>query len=171
MTLRPHVRGDDDKQSASDNKQSASNNSSAASLVVEWCASLADARRLSPHTVRAYAATLHRLVAFAAAHIGGPVDTAGLSNLVLTDFRAFLASRRAEGVGNASIAREIAAIRAFYAFAAGHGIMGDGLSGLASPKRAVRVPRPVAPDDARALVTDIGDAATTPKQFDGQTSP
>lgn len=134
----------------------------ATALVVDWCSSLADARRLSLHTIRAYAATLHRFVGFVGTHLGGRVDVPALSKLALIDFRAFLGSRRAEGVGNASIAREIAAIRTFYAFAARHGVSGDGLTGLATPKRAARIPRPVAPDDVRAVIADIGDAATSP---------
>jgi site-specific recombinase XerD len=134
----------------------------ATALVVEWCASLTDARRLSPNTVRAYAASLHRFVAFAGAHLGCGVDAAALSAFRLADFRAFLAHRRGDGLGNASIAREVAALRTFYAYAANAGVDASGLNGLASPKRAVRVPRPVAPADARALVADIGEAAREP---------
>ena len=134
----------------------------ATALVVEWCASLTNARRLSPNTVRAYAASLHRFVAFAGAHLGCGVDAAALSAFRLADFRAFLAHRRGDGLGNASIAREVAALRTFYAYAANAGVAASGLSGLASPKRAVRVPRPVAPADARALVADIGEAAREP---------
>ena len=134
----------------------------ATALVVEWCASLTDARRLSPNTVRAYAASLHRFITFAGGHLGRPVDAAALSGLALADFRAFLAHRRSDGLGNASIAREVAALRTFFAYAARAGVTADGLSGLASPKRAARVPRPVAPADARALVAEIGEAASAP---------
>ncbi len=64
-----------------------------------WRASLADGRRLSPHTVTAYTATLHRFVAFVAGHTGGAVDGAVLSALTLADFRAYLAARRGPGAG------------------------------------------------------------------------
>ena len=135
----------------------------ATALVVAWAASMADTRRLSPLTVRAYTATLHRFVRFVAQHTGGPVDAAALSGLGLADFRAYLAVRRsADGLVNASVAREIAALRTFFAFARGHGVGGDGLVGLATPKRAARVPRPVAPADAKALIHDIGDGASAP---------
>ncbi len=135
----------------------------ATALVVQWAASMADTRRLSPLTVRAYAATLHRFVAFVAGHTGGPVGAATLSALTLADFRAYLAARRStDGLVNASVAREIAALRTFFAFARSHGVTSDGLAGLASPKRAARVPRPVAPADARALIDDVGDGATAP---------
>lgn len=134
----------------------------ATNLIVLWAASMADTRRLSPLTVAAYTATLHRFVRFVGEHTGGPVDVAVLSALTLTDFRAYLAARRSGGLVNASVAREIAALRTFFAFARARGVSGDGLTGLASPKRAARVPRPVAPDDARALIADIGDGASSP---------
>jgi integrase/recombinase XerC len=134
----------------------------ATALVVRWAASLADTRRLSPLTVRAYTATLHRFVVFVAGHTGGPVDTRVLSALTLPDFRAYLASRRGEGLVNASIARDVAALRTFFAFARAHGVTSDGLAGLATPKRAARVPRPVAPAEAKALIADVGDAASAP---------
>lgn len=138
-------------------------NSAATALVVDWLGSLASARRLSPHTVTAYAATLHRFVGFVGRHLGGAVDPAALSSLTLADFRAFLSARRSDGLANASVAREVAALRTFFTYAgAVHGVTSDGLNGLASPKRAVRVPRPIAPAEARQLAIDVGDAASTP---------
>ena len=134
----------------------------AATLVKAWAASLADTRRLSPLTVTAYTATLHRFVAFVATHTGGPVDARVLSNLTLPDFRAYLAVRRSEGLVNASIARDVAALRTFFAFARSRGVTGEALAGLATPKRTARVPRPVAPGDAKALIADVGDAASAP---------
>ncbi len=132
----------------------------ASELVIAWAASMADTRRLSPLTVSAYAATIHRFLGFVAGHLGRPVDPVALSSLGLTDFRAYLAVRRsADGLVNASVAREIAALRTFFAFARSHGITSDGLTGLASPKRAARVPRPVTPADARALIAEVGNEA------------
>ncbi len=134
----------------------------ATALVVRWTASLADTRRLSPLTVKAYAATLHRFVTFVTVHTGIRASVTGLSRLTLPDFRAYLAARRADGLVNASIAREVAALRTFFAFAANHGVANTELAGLATPKRAARVPRPVAPADAKALISDVNDAATVP---------
>ena len=134
----------------------------ATALVGRWTASLADTRRLSPLTVKAYAATLHRFVAFVTVHTGIRADVTGLSRLTLPDFRAYLAARRADGLVNASIAREVAALRTFFAFAANHGVINAELAGLATPKRAARVPRPVAPADAKALISDVNDAASVP---------
>lgn len=135
----------------------------AIALVTEWLASLANARRLSPHTVRAYAATLHRLIAFLGAHLGRRVDTAALAGLTTADLRAHLAARRIAGLGNAALAREVAALRTFFRWTKrSHGLSGDAIAGLASPKVPKRVPRPVSPGDARALADTIGDDAAAP---------
>ena len=64
-------------------------------------------RRRSVHTVRAYAATAERLVGFLAEHQGGAPDLAALD---VADLRAFLASRRNDGIGNASAARELSKV-------------------------------------------------------------
>ena len=137
--------------------------SDATALVVEWAASLGDARRLSPHTTRAYTATLHRFVAFLGGHLGGPVDRMGLARLGLGDFRAYLAARRSTGLSSSSAAREVAALRTFFGWAGRtHGVTSAGLAGLATPRRAARLPRAVSPADARALTVDVGDAALQP---------
>src|SRR5262249_13778639 len=58
-------------------------------------------RLRSAHTVRAYVATAHRLVAFLGQHRGGPVDGAVLASIEATDLRAYLARRRGEtGLSN-----------------------------------------------------------------------
>jgi len=77
---------------------------------------LAAERRASPLTVRAYEGDLARFFAFLADHLGGCPDRSGLGRLALSDFRAFLARRAAEGASNATRARELAAIRSFFRF-------------------------------------------------------
>jgi integrase/recombinase XerC len=136
---------------------------SAALLVNEWLASLQHGRRLSPHTLRAYGTTLHGFVGFLGPHLGGAVDGAALAGLRQGDFRAFLAHRRAHGLTNTSAARDVSALRTFFAWAAArHGIVCDGLAGLASPKVPRRVPRPVTPADAVALADTVGEAQDLP---------
>ncbi|MGN5374962.1 MAG: recombinase XerC [Sphingomonas hengshuiensis] len=117
---------------------------------------LARDRRRSPHTVRAYAATAERLIAFLQGHWGGRVDAAALGRLSAADLRAFLASRRAEGLGNAGAARELSAVRGFIAFA------GGAAPPLRGPRVAKTVPRPVSPDEAVALAREVSDAAAEP---------
>jgi integrase/recombinase XerC len=132
-------------------------------LVAAWLTSIADGRRLSPHTVRAYATTLEHFADFLVVHIGGSVAPAQLAALAPADFRAFLAMRRGEGLASASIFRDVSGLRTFLAWARRqHGIACDGMAGLKAPRLPRRVPRPVSPDDARALVAMVGDDARTP---------
>lgn len=132
-------------------------------LTREWLASLEHARRLSPHTLRAYATTLEIFGDFLVAHLGGPVFAPQLTALTAADLRAFLASRRADGLANASVARDVAALRTFFAFARRHhAIEVEALAGLKSPRIARRVPRPVSPDDAAGLITAVNDDARHP---------
>ena len=135
----------------------------ATALVVAFLAHLGDARRRSPHTLRAYAVTLHGFVAFLAHCHGGPVTRGVLDGLIVADLRAFLAARRGGGLTNASVAREVSALRSFFAWGRRvHGLADDAIAGLKSPKVPRRVPRPVSPDAARDLATGAGDTHDQP---------
>ena len=80
---------------------------SGADLLETWGTHLSAARRRSPHTVRAYLACAARLLE----HTG--IDTwDGLARIESNHLRAQLAARRADGIGNASAARELQMDRA-----------------------------------------------------------
>lgn len=125
-------------------------------LAAEWGRHLAQDRRRSAHTVRAYVATAHRLIAFLGAHRGQAVDGTLLATVDAADLRAFLAARREEGIGNISAARELSAVRGFLSHAA------SGAPRLRGPRVKRGVPRPISPDDAVALAEDAADAASQP---------
>ena len=126
----------------------------------DWQNHLARDRRRSPHTVRAYAATAHRLIDFLAEHLGGPVDGEALGRLQPADLRAFLAKRRGDGLGNASAARELSALRNFLAFAAAGQSVDTSIPRLKGPKIPRNVPRPISPQEALALAEEVGEDAT-----------
>lgn len=113
----------------------------------------------SDHTVRAYVATAHRLIAFLGEYRGQPVDGAMLGTVEVADLRAYLARRRQEaGLGNASAARELSAVRGFLAFAGGEGAAPK----MRGPRVKRGVPRPIAPAEVEALAEDAADAAQSP---------
>jgi integrase/recombinase XerC len=131
----------------------------AGATALRWQQHLERERRRSPHTVRAYGATAHRLIDFLGAHLGGPPDAAALGRLTPADLRAFLTRRRTEGLGNSSAARELSALRGFIAFAAAEA--GEGaVPRLRGPRRPRSVPRPVSPAEAVALAEEVGEDAT-----------
>lgn len=134
----------------------------ASRLALRWHDHLLKERRRSDHTVRAYVATAHRLVAFLGPHLGGTVDGAALLSLKPADLRAYLTRRRAAGLSNASAARELSAIRGFLAFAAAQEGREAALPRIKGPKKPRSVPRPISPDQAVALAEEAADEASQP---------
>ncbi|HEV2746407.1 MAG TPA: tyrosine-type recombinase/integrase, partial [Allosphingosinicella sp.] len=132
----------------------------ARALALRWQDHLTRDRRRSAHTVRAYAATAHRLVDFLAGYAGEAVTGEALVRLEAADLRAFLTSRRASGLGNASAARELSAVRGFLAFAAAEAGSQAALPRLKGPKKPRSVPRPISPDEAVALAEEVAEHAS-----------
>ncbi len=128
---------------------------SAPDLIASWQAHLADNRRRSTHTVRAYVAAAQRLVA-----ANGLADWQAVARTEAHHLRTFLAARRAEGLGNASAARELSALKAFIAFArAQAGDPDPAAPRLRGPRLKKGLPRPVTPDEAVNLTELTGDLA------------
>lgn len=131
--------------------------SAAQSLIEDWRRYLAQDRRRSVHTVRAYIATAERLVAFLQEHQGGSVSRNDLTNLKTADIRSFLAERRAtDDIGNLSTARELSAIRGFLRFVGGDRA---NIPAIKGPRVKRGIPRPISPDDVIALAQDIAETA------------
>jgi integrase/recombinase XerC len=126
---------------------------------VRWASFLTHDRRRSPHTVRAYVATAHRFLDFLVRHRGEEIGRFGLLTVPATDLRAFLADRRASGLGPSSAAREMSAVRAFLAYAAEDAGNLPQLPRTRAPKRPRTLPRPASPADALALAEEAGAAS------------
>ena len=124
-------------------------------LLEAWQAHLVEGRRRSPHTVRAYAATAARLL-----DILGETSWPALARLEAATLRGQLAARRAEGIGNASAARELSALKAFLAFARAQAGMADASPPrLRGPRVRKGIPRPVTPDEATLLAATVAEDA------------
>jgi integrase/recombinase XerC len=131
-------------------------------LAVRWAVYLQHDRRRSPHTVRAYVATAHRFIDFLGQHRGQEIGADGLAEVAAVDLRAFLARRRAEGLGPASAARELSGVRAFLKYAAEQGGRHAQLPRTRAPKRPRTLPRPAAPAEAMELAENAAEAASAP---------
>lgn len=125
---------------------------------MRWAEHLTRDRRRSVHTVRAYQASAERLTAFLVGHWGERVDRGTLARVTATDLRAYLAQRRDAGLGNASAARELSAVRGFLAWA------NDGAEQprIRGPRVKKGLPRPISPTEAVALAEDVADDAAEP---------
>lgn len=112
--------------------------------------------------MRAYVATAHRLIEFLGRYRAGEITPSGLLDLGAADLRAFLADRRAGGLGASSAARELSGVRAFLSYAAEQQGRQAQLPRTRAPKRPRTLPRPAAPDEAMELAENAAEAANAP---------
>lgn len=103
----------------------------------------------SPHTVRAYATDLHRVLEGLEAE--GVHDTADVDLLVL---RRYLATLAGSGLASSTIARRISAIRTFFAWLSAEGrIATNPATALRLPRRAKVLPRVLAVEEVERLLS------------------
>jgi len=138
------------------------NDHPARALAAQWAAYLQHDRRRSPHTVRAYVATAHRLIDFLARYRGEQIGAPALLAPSAADLRAFLADRRSQGLGAASAARELSGVRAFLHYAAEQQGQHARLPRTRAPRRPRTLPRPAAPDEVVELAENAAEAASAP---------
>lgn len=128
-----------------------------ADILEAWHGHLAQSRRRSPHTVRAYVATAARLLGQNAC------DWNSLARIDATALRAHLSARRADGIGNSSAARELSALKAFLAFAREKaGMEHAAAPRLRGPRVKKGIPRPITPDEAVNLAVTVEEDAALP---------
>src|SRR5271170_1919691 len=120
--------------------------------IAAWTAYLGQERRLAAKTIEAYGRDLRQFSDFLGARLGRAPSADDFATLKPTDLRAFLASRRAEGIDPRSLQRALSALRSLakYLERAGAG-RASAFSALRSPKAGRRLPRPLRSDDARAM--------------------
>lgn len=125
-----------------------------ADILEAWRDHLADGRRRSPHTVRAYVATAARLIGYE------DTDWGTLARFDTLALRQQLARRRVDGIGNASAARELSALKAFIAFARERaGVADTAPPRMRGPRIKKGLPRPVTPDEAVLVVKTVAEDA------------
>ena len=128
-----------------------------AAEMVRWLAHLASERRMSPKTVEAYQRDATQFLAFLAEHLGGKPTLAQLARLAPADVRAFMASRRADGIGSRSLMRGLAGARSFARFLERNG-KGKvaALTAVRAPKLARTLPKPLSVSAAKRIAdTDL----------------
>lgn len=129
---------------------------SKADLLEAWHSHLADSRRRSAHTVRAYGSAANRLLTALDLDNWSSVGRLGPAQL-----RSHLANRRMEGIGNASAARELSALKAFISFARSQvGEVDTNPPRLRGPRMKKGLPRPVTPDDASNIADLVAGTAS-----------
>jgi len=123
-----------------------------AAEIESWLGYLGSERRMSPKTVEAYRRDVLQFLAFLAEHLGGAPSLKQLAALSPADVRAFLAARRAAGIGSRSLMRTLAGTRAFARFLERHGKGKLGaLAAIRTPKIAKTLPRPLSAGAAKRM--------------------
>lgn len=122
-------------------------------LIQSWLDQLAYQRRLSPRTCTIYKADITHFADFFLKHNGKPLSKSDLASLDITDFRSWMAAMAEEDLSNASRAMRLAAIRTFFTYADRQGHFHNPYPKLLStPKRAKKLPRPLAQPQAERLI-------------------
>ena len=127
-------------------------------LLEDWRGWLAHERGFSEHTVSGYLRDAVDFLAFLEGYRGEPVSPAGLANVEPRDIRAWLAERARSGMGAASRARGLSALRNWLRWLARKGV-GDAvaLSGIRTPKLPRPVPKALAHDETDRLLAAAGE--------------
>lgn len=126
-----------------------------AAAIDGWRAWLSHERRASEHTLAGYGRDLSSFLDAVGEHLGGPPSLADLAAMRAADFRAWLARRTGEGLARSSMARALSTVRGFFRYLERNGLASNGQIGtLKTPRLPRAVPRPLAPDDAFALIAE-----------------
>jgi len=127
-----------------------------AEALSDWKNWLAHEKRVSPHTFEAYERDVADFIAFLHSHLGTSPELSDLEILRAADFRAFLGSRKQDGLGAASLARVLSSVRSFFKKLEKEGHLHNPvLKTIRSPKQPQRLPRPLTATDSKRVLNSI----------------
>ncbi len=138
---------------------------SISSLVADYLRVLANERRASRHTLRAYERELRGFAAYIARLSGsGPGEALDLERIEHTQIRAYLGTLYDRGLSKASAARALAAIRSWFRWLARNGRLEQNAAALvATPRLPKHLPRVPSIEQMNRVVDSVaGDAASWP---------
>jgi integrase/recombinase XerC len=123
-----------------------------AAEIGHWLGYLNAERRMSDKTLDAYRRDVAQFLSFLAEHLGGAPTLKELATLSPQDVRAFMAARRADGIGSRSLMRGLAGARSFarYLERNGKGKVAA-LAAVRAPKVAKTLPKPLAVVSAKQM--------------------
>jgi integrase/recombinase XerC len=135
---------------------------SAESLRLAFLAYMAGERRAAKLTVETYSRDLAGFLGFLTAHNGEEPSLTTLSDLRVTDIRAWLAHETGNGSGNATRAKKLSGLSSFYRYLRkNHGVENTAFTLIKRPRAALPIPRALTAADALKVAHDIGDTTGT----------
>lgn len=143
--------------------ESAAPSEGAAALLHDWLAQLGSVRGASQRTLTAYRRDVSGYLGFLAGHWGGPAGAAALAAVSTADLRAWMAHERSRGLAARSLARALSAVKGFHVWLAeARGLPAPAVTATRGPRVKPRLPRPIAPDAAKALIANVESQTTEP---------
>ena len=131
--------------------------------IARWVRDMGSVRRLTPKTIEAYQRDLGQFINFLGPHAGGPVTLAILRDMRGADLRAFMASRREDGVEPRSLARGLSAIKSFFRFLEREGVLStEALNIVRTPKAKKSLPKALTVLEAKATIDTTGELEERP---------
>ena len=116
---------------------------------------LSGERRLADNTIESYERDIRAFLAFLTSHVGKTIYLPDMADLHVTDFRAYLASRRSakKPLSPASISRNLSSIRTFFGYIHRRwDIKNESLSLIKGPKKPQTLPKPLSVSGAKDIV-------------------
>lgn len=127
----------------------------------DWFHFMRAEKRMSPHSVEGYQRDLTKFFTFMGEHLGKALNQRDLEKLSPADFRAYLAARRRDGLGSASLARNLSSLRSFFRYLRKNDILNNqAIDAVRSPKLPPRLPRPLDEVSAKRSLKDVADFAS-----------
>jgi integrase/recombinase XerC len=131
--------------------------------LASWLGQLAALEGASPRTVEAYATDLRGFLDFVTVHHGESLGRSALARLTIGDMRAWMAHERGRGLSSRSLARSLSAVKTFTRWLAERdGFDPTAILSARSPRFKRKLPRPLAPDAARAMIEAVERQAPLP---------
>jgi integrase/recombinase XerC len=109
-----------------------------------WLSYLNSEKRVAAHTLEAYCRDLIQFLAFMRDHFGEAPSLSTFAEMTPGDLRAFMAARRATGVGSRSLLRQLSGLRSFARYLERNGLSkAANFNAVRSPKLGRSLPTPL----------------------------
>ncbi len=127
-----------------------------ATMLEDWLLHLRALGGRADKTIEAYRRDVSGFLGFMQTYQGAPITRQHLQDIGLREMRAWMADARERGLSARSLARALSAVKGFFRW------LGDmdnfeatAVLTVRAPRFQARLPRPLAPDKARALIDTL----------------